>query len=508
MTASLVVWLCVALCLGIGVSPLASIVTIDPQGPRAKAMRRAEQQFASAVMMLATCGLLSLWLVGKKGEMWWPLFAMVCMAVPLVHPWLVVRGLFIPLGLARAAVRVSRLGGHPWFRDPVGGAVLAGVLAALHRGKHDPALARWLRARLAEDRIGGAGIVALGLLAAESGDRETARVVLGSLDEIEPDICPPLARTIALDWLAADAARRGAWAELVDRISDDPFPTRTTRFVGLCARRMVGETVDRGAIVWAWLTAPRRLATFGLCWSCLRHRAPAERVLADDELRRLAANDGREPVLTALALHAEAAALPTTQPVPLPIVERLAAGWDEAFADFGLRGEVRSRGEHFATEANGELLVARLQRAVARDLAALLSQCGREAEGVRADAGVLRRARELHFEDATESLGRSCTLLARQRGGLEPMDPAGAWIEYVRVRKAYLLATLPLAPAHRGRLYAVVEQELRQLAAWLWNERAERGLAHAVCLFLLHEAEHVRDGEAAAYYRHNVVVGL
>jgi hypothetical protein len=507
MTASLVVWLCVALCVGIGVSPLASTLTIDPQGPRAKAMRRAEQQFASAVMMLATCGLLSLWLVGKKGEMWWPLFAMVCMAIPLVHPWLVVRGLFIPLGLARAAVRVSRLGGHPWFRDPVGGAVLAGVLAALHRGKHDPALARWLRVRLAEDRIGGAGIVALGLLAAESGDRETARVVLGSLDEIEPDICPPLARAIALDWLAADAARRGAWHELVDRIADDPFPTRTTRFVGLCARRMVGESVDRGSILWAWLMAPRRLATFGLVWSCLRERAAPERVLFDDELAKLAANDGREPVLTALALHAEAAALPTTLPVHLPIVERLAAGWDEAFADFGLRGEVRGRAEHFSTEANGEMLVARLQRAVARDLAALLSQCGREAEGVRADAGVLRRARELHFEDATESLARACKELARRRGSAN-LEPAGAWVEWVRVRRTYVLAAVPLAPAQRGMLYAVVEQELRQLAAWLWNERAERGLAHAVCLFLLHEAEHVRDGEAAAYYRHNVVVGL
>jgi len=507
MTASLVVWLCVALCVGIGVSPLASIVTIDPQGPRAKAMRRAEQQFASAVMMLATCGLFSLWLVGRKGEMWWPLFAMIVMTLPLVHPWIVVRGIFIPLGLARAAVRVSRLGGHPWFRDPVGGAVLAGVLAAMHRRKHDPALARWLRMRLGEDRIGGAGIVALGLLAAESGDRETARIVLGSLDEIEPDICPPLARSLALDWLAADAARRGAWHELVERIVDDPFPTRTTRFVGLCARRMVGEPIDRRSIAWAWLMAPRRATTISLLWKCLRHRLPHARVLDDHELARLAANDGREPILTALALHAEAAALPTTLPVALPLVERLAAGWDEAFADFGLRGEVRSRAEHFGTEATGELLVARLQRAVARDLAALLAQCGREAEHVRAETGVMRRAREVHFDEATETLAQRCSELARRRGSAN-IDPAAAWIEWVRVRRAYLLAAVPLAPSQRGLLYAVIERELRQLAAWLWNERAERGLAHAVCLFLLAEAERVRDGEAAAYYRHNVVVGL
>lgn len=506
MNETWVVLLCVALAAGIGASPLASIDTVDPQGPRAKAMRRAEQQMAAAVLLAATAGLLSLWFYARSGYAWSPMLALLGIAIPLVHPWLVVRFVLIPLGFAGLAYRVARHAGHPWYRDPIGGAVLSGALAAMRKRRHDPALARWLRARLHHDRIGGAGIVAAALLAADAGDRDTARALLSGLDEVEPDICPPLARTIALDWLVADAACRGAWHELVERVADDPFPTRTTRFIGLSARRMIGEPVGRGAVLWAWLRAPRRMRTIGLLWHAIRRPKIGASAIADNELAMLAANEAREPVLAALSLHAEIAALPPTLPVAPPVIERLAAAWDVALGDFGLRGDVRMRAESLAVGASGELLVARLQRAVARDLAGLVCQCGREAERLHATHGILRRAREVHFEDVVEQLAQACTALGRRRtADLTPLD---AWVTWVRLRRAYLHAAAPLEPSERGLLYGVVEQEVRQAAAWLWNERAERGLAHGVCLFLLAEAERVRDTDAAAYYRHNVVVGL
>lgn len=506
MTETLIVLGCVALCLGVGVSPLPPITTVDPSGPRGRAIRRAEQQFAAAVMLIATCGLLSLWLVGKRGDPWWPLGCLMLIATPLVHPWLLVKWLLVPLGAVRTATRVARLAGHPWFRDPVGGSVLSGVLASLRRRRHDPARARWLRARLASDRLGGAGIVALGLIAADAGDRDTARRLLGTLDEIEPDICPDLARMIALDWLVADAARRGAWYELVDRISDDPFPTPTTRFVGMCARRMLGEDVRRRSLVWAWLWAPRRLATAGLLFACLRTARPIPRVIEDDELGALPANEGREPVMAAMALHAEAAAWPATLPVPVPVIERLAAAWDRAFGDFGLRADVRERVDALAAKATGELVVARMQRAVARDLAVLLCQAGRDAERITTTTGVLRRARDLQFDDASATILAACAALARKRTDSTPT--VDVWTEWVGLRRSYAVSVLPLSPGQRAVLYGLFEQEVRTTAAWLWNDRRERGLAHAICLFLLAEAERVHDTEAAAYYRHNVVVGL
>jgi hypothetical protein len=506
MNETWVVLLCVALAAGIGASPLASIDTVDPQGPRAKAMRRAEQQLAAAVLLAATAGLLSLWFYARAGYAWSPMLALLGIAIPLVHPWLVVRLVLIPLGFAGLAYRIARHAGHPWYRDPIGGAVLSGALAAMRKRKHDPELARWLRSRLHHDRIGGAGIVGAALLAADAGDRDTARALLSGLDEVEPDICPPLARTIALDWLVADAACRGAWHELVERVADDPFPTRTTRFIGLCARRMLGEPIGRMTLFWGWLRAPRRLTTIGLLWSALRRSRIGAPAIPDGELAMLAANDAREPVLAALALHAEVAATPATSPIGAAVIERLAAAWDLALGDFGMRGDVRVRAEALAVGASGELLVARLQRAVARDLAALVCQCGREGERLRRRTGILRRAREIHFEDVVEQLSQACTALGRRRTAeLTPLD---AWVTWVRLRRAYLHAAAPLEPAERGMLYGVVEQEVRQAAAWLWNERRERGLAHGVCLFLLAEAERVRDADAAAYYRHNVVVGL
>jgi hypothetical protein len=506
MTETLVVLLSVAVCVGIGISPLASIATVDPQGPTARAMRRAEQQFAAAVMLAATCSLVTLGVFGKSGEAFWPLLLLLAGAVPLVHPWLLARYLFVPLGAVRSAYVAGRLAGHPWFRDPVGGAVLTGVLASMRRRRHDPRRAQWLRHHLDGARVGGAGVVALGLLAADAGDRETARVILGSLDEIEPEICPPLARTIALDWLVADAARRGAWHELVERVSDDPFPTRTTRFIGACARRMLGESISRRSIFWSWLGVPRRLRTVPLLWSALRRpRTPAPAIL-DAELSQQAANGGTEPTLTALALHAEVAAIPTTQPVAVAVVERLADAWDLALGDFELRGQVRRRGEALLLDTPGELLVARLQRAVARDLAHLMAQCGRESTRLMRSTGILRRARDIHFEETIEHLTHACAELGRRRDAA--WLPSEAWVRWVRMRRAYLVAVVPLDLEQRAVVYAAVEQEVRQTAAWLWNDRRERGLAHAMCLFLLAEAEHVKDAEAAAYYRHNVVVGL
>ncbi len=506
MTETLVVLLSVAVCVGVGVSPLAAVATVDPQGPTARAMRRAEQQFAAAVMLAATCALLTLWIFGKSGQTFWPLVVLLAIAVPLVHPWLLVRWVFVPLGWVRPAFLAGRMAGHPWYRDPMGGAVLSGAMAALKRRRHRPERATWLRQRLDRERIGGAGVVALGLLAAEAGDRDGARVILGSLDEIEPEVCPPLARAIALDWLVADAARRGAWHELVERVADDPFPTRTTRLVAAAARRMLGESVPRRAVLWAWLLAPRRLRTLGLVFAALRRSVVGEAAIADDELALLAANGAGEPVIAALSLHAEIAAIPTTQPVAAALVERLADAWDLALADFGLRGEVRHRAEALAVGATGELLVARLQRAVARDLASLVAQCGRGADRLAREAGILRRAREVNFEDALERLGREAAALGRRR---DPgLMPSQTWIGWVGMRRAYLAAVAPLDREQRSVVYAMVEQEVRQSAASLWNDRGERALAHAMCLFLLAEAERVRDLDAAAYYRHNVVVGL
>jgi hypothetical protein len=112
----------------------------------------------------------------------------------------------------------------------------------------------------------------------------------------------------------------------------------------------------------------------------------------------------------------------------------------------------------------------------------------------------------VHFEEVLERLGKECVALGRRRH--PELGPAAAWNGWVTLRESYMLAVVPLDLAQRAIVYAELELQVRECAAWLWNERKERGLAHAMCLFLLAEAERARDLEAAKYYRHNVVVGL
>src|SRR5262249_57802436 len=61
----------------------------------------------------------------------------------------------------------------------------------------------------------GAGVVAAGLLAALRGDRRQAGALLRIADTAPQKFIPVSVRTIARDWLVADAARTGDWREVV-----------------------------------------------------------------------------------------------------------------------------------------------------------------------------------------------------------------------------------------------------------------------------------------------------
>ena len=214
MTLVSLMGLCVLACLAMAAAPLASSDMIDPESSRARSIRRAEARLGATIFALALLafGVLLALERGSTGPIL-PLAALTAVGLVAVHPWIAVRWC-IPLGLPRLAVTLGRLGGHPWVRDPEGGAVLAGVLAQLRRSV-DPEMHAWLRGRLRRGPLRGAGLVAAGLLAADAGDRDTARALLTSLDDLDPDLCPPLARRLALDWLVADAVRDGDW----DRIT-------------------------------------------------------------------------------------------------------------------------------------------------------------------------------------------------------------------------------------------------------------------------------------------------
>lgn len=516
MTAAIVLLLSVLGCIGVALSPLPSSEIVNPESSRAHSMKRAEARLGVTIGVFALLSFATLfaWSVGSTWPVW-PLMALAGLVVLGLHPWAFVKRFCIPLGLSRMAWSVSRLGGHPWVRDPEGGAVLAGSLAALRARVRQPGEDLWLRARLDASPLRGAGLVAAGLLSANAGDRPRARRLLLSLDQLDPDLCPPVARRIAADWLVADAAVRGEWNEVVEHVETLPGPSRSARFIALAARRLMGQTVSNRALLEAWLSAPRRLQTVGLLRRAWIAPIDGEADDADDDtpLQALvdavddgdvAANDGGDPTRTALSLHLETVA---SSADPRHQIDRLGAVWEQTLSDFPFRGKVRRRALEIGCGISPELLMAEFRRDVADDLADVMVDAGMSTDGlptherqVLGRAVLTARARLLQrLQQAVAQTQR----LQKSANSTAPIDIWWAWLEVGRrYADAVEVGGLPL----RMVAYRLLEPEMRALAAWIWNNMHERGLANAVSSWLMLEAERVDDQASAAYHRHNVAL--
>lgn len=498
-------------CTAVAVAPLPSSEMIDPESTRARSMRRAELRLTSTIAAFAFSAVAAAWALGRGA--WWPLWPIglgLMASMLFIHPWLLARWVAIPLHLPRAAWALGRLGGYPWVRDPEGGAVLAGALAALRRRSHDPAACAWLLAELRGTRLRGAGIVAAGLLAADAGDRARARALLESLEQLDPDLCPPLARRIAQDWLIADAATDGDWSQIAGTADELPNVSRTARFFAVAARRLAGhDALGSGTLVRRWLWAPRRLRTAPLLGRALRATdGPLQLPQLDARMvALLPANDGGAPHAEPVSLHVEAVTEPESAERAHERLSRLGHAWDQAFAGFELRRRIRERTNALEGWVSGELATARLQRDVALDLAELVGRGGAEAATTSAPPqSTMARAREhLHAQRLGE-LADACAAASERRRPVQVPVPLDAWMDVLEVQRRYG-ALVRIADAdERRQAFSLTELELRQTAAWFWNDLGEKGLANAVSTWLLLEAERVRDHESAAYHRHNIAL--
>jgi hypothetical protein len=523
MTLVTLMGLCVLGCLAVVAAPLPSSDMLDPESSRARSIRRAEARLGATIFALAllAVGVLLALERGSTGPIA-PLAALTAVGLVALHPWIAVRWC-IPLGLPRLAVTLGRLGGHPWVRDPEGGAVLGGVLAQLRRSV-DPEMHAWLRGRLRRGPLRGAGLVAAGLLAADAGDRDTARALLVSLDDLDPDLCPPLARRIALDWLVADAVRNGDWARVQSLTEDHPALSPTLALMLVLARHHRGEPAQATADVeaeepqarpkqpslWrAWLAAPRRRHTLALVRGALARPAYANEVelpaIAAVDDPRLAANDGGPEPAEALTLYVEAI-VDRDAPGAVGRMARLASAWDRAMDDFGFRGRVRRRAEGLRCTSSGEKVIAQLHRDVCEDLAHLMLEAGVPPEAAGHGTTARRAAGHAHVS-ALEDLRRTATTVDGPRPAVATVEHVvGLWLAWLKVRRRYEAVARVASLELRREAYEIVELHLRQLMAWLWNDVGERGLANAISTWLLLEAERVHDEASAAYHRHNVAL--
>ena len=502
MIGAFVVLASVLGCIAVASTPLPPMEAIDPEGSRAQAVRRGELRLAGTLLAFASFMCFSLAAL-SLGLSWpvLPLLLGLIVAIGALHPWLLVRRILIPSGAVRWAYALSRLGGHPWMRDPVGGSVLAGALALLRRRPPREARIEELRALLSDAPLRGAGVVAAGLLEAAAGDRRAARKLLLSIDDLDPEVVPPRARAIAIDWLVADAAREGRWDEVVEQARLSPAPCRTTRLLCECAQRLAGDWVAPGDLWRAWLLAPRRHITFSLVRRALAASAPTQLPIAVEDDPRLAANDGGPDGRAAFALHLETTIAHAEGRAQGGSLDRLGRAWDATLWDYDFRRRVRARALDLGCERTPDRIVADLNATAAAEIADMLPPTPPSAT-LR---GVVRKA-SIELQDRQiASLDIAATQLEKARKATVVPRALVVWRAWLWIRAEY--EATPWSPQRRRRAYAAIERELSRTALWLWEQRDERGLANAISIWLLREAEVVDDRRAAAHHRHVVAAG-
>jgi hypothetical protein len=450
---------------------------------------------------------------------WWAAIPIVAGAGLPVFAGPLAEHVAVPLGAARLAAflgkRALGAGSDP---DAVALVWAARAVAV----KPTPRALAWvLAARDRRGRIGDAEVVATGLCIA-AGDLAGARALIesaGELAEVHPAV-----RELAGEWLAADDAERGAWARIAARAASPArWPASPTTFLleGVAARLTgAAGAPGRASLIAAWIEAPRR----GAAWPLVR------RALAADPRPRTAEPDApapadvvrdaeASPAAPAGALHAALAAHVALArrgaDTPAAEVAAVAAAWDRALADPDTRIAVLSRAAALGAPADaGDRVLRDLAAAAAGDLAELAERAGIGLDGLAdaatapggsptlaAAAGRVRHRLLGDLELAFARLGDRCA----DRAALPAIDE---WRALCALRAAYDCAAEAGGLELRRLAFVHAHVAVGRLAVWLWNDRGEHVLSHAMSAWLAAEAHEVGDAQAQETHGHNARLRL
>jgi len=424
-------------------------------------------------------------------SLWWLALAMVA---ALVLPGLAntaVRFVLVPAGLQRLAyyaARFSRPGS-----DPVAYALCAAAWAC-----RDGSAIAWVEARRDQRKpVGDGEIVATALLAAARGDDATARALLRSVAMIVED--HPAVRELAGEWLACDAAERGAWQELADDAGAARWPATTLSYLleGIAAHRVAAPGAPSARELWGrWALAPHRRVTRALVIETLGRPpgAPA-RTVEDPALA------GAAPLPHAVATHLAFANRPATAASLALAVH----AWDAALGDAATRAWLAQRGLDAPLGA--------VERAI-RDVAgAVTDDLARHAEAAQLGApdaqgpvghGLTRRLRHGRLDALEAAFSR----WADRRHDVAQISPIDEWREFVALWTAYQAAVTAGGLDLRRLAFPHAFSKGSHMAAWLWNTREEYALSHAISTWLLAEALAVGDAEAIELGHRNCALSV
>lgn len=439
---------------------------------------------ATLLVLLSTALVVVAWRVG----LWWFSIAMgVAFLLPVVGPTLI-RHVLAPLGAYRVAYYTG------WASRPGKDPTAYGLVAAAWAVARVPSGTgeAWVaRRRDQRTPLGDGEVIATALLAAARGDAATARLLARSallLVENHPSV-----RELAGEWLAVDAAERGAWAELADDASAARWPaTPLTYFLeGVAARRAGAANAPGARELWArWALAPRRAATRILRDTAAPAPAPDPTVAAEGP----GATDPRSPrgpLPAAITAHL---AFGTARPTDAAL-ERTVDAWDAALAD----GATHAWLAHRALELDAP--PGATDRALREVAAVVTDELARAADAARlgapsshgpVGAALARRLRHGRLDALEAGFNRWA---ARRHAG-DHRAAIDEWREFIALHAAYTAAVTAGGSELRRLAFPHAYSTGNQMAAWLWNTRDEYALSHAISRWLLDEALVVGDTEA------------
>lgn len=441
--------------------------------------------------LIAAVGAALVYLFVYVGLWWFALIIAGVLLTPVVGPWLI-RHALVPLGWYRIAYYVG-YAARPG-KDPTAyGLACAGwALAGDPTGTGEVWIAQRREAR---KPLGDGEVIATAFIAAARGDAETARTLLRSVVLLVED--HPSVRELAGEWLACDAAERGAWSELAADSRDARYPaTPLTWFLEGVAARRTGEPAAPTVreLRARWLLAPRRRATRELLALASAPLPTPPARTADDAPASTdtdAAPPERAPLPRAIAAHL---AFGHGSPNATALGATVRA-WDAALSDGATHSWLARR----ALELDAPLgAVDRVLREVAAAVTNDLARIADRAQlGAPSSHGPVGDALGRHLRHGRlDTLEAGFTRWANRRSAGEIHAAIDEWREFVALKAAYTAAVDAGGLELRRLAFPHAFTTGSNMAAWLWNSRSEYVLSHAISKWLLAEALLVGDTEA------------
>lgn len=491
-------------------------------------------------MMLAV--LFGGWLLTCARELWQGhsdallILPRLLLLLVVLLPGRVITHVALPLGWPLVSYYLSFLCWPRHAGDLRGAALVMGAVTLLPLPKqsgHAAMALRFLERRLEKlPRLGGAGLVTQALLLSRRGDTAGARALLHTLHTVDSQVCADWVRSLALDYLAADAAAQGQWEEVRSLALRPAAQGAVLKFLAACATRFLpplpspaGQPTPAAAIathqeladLWQRLPSHTRAASQSLLLRAQQVATPkAEATSAAASVQP----SPLEPGLSSLQLAQRELMQVLQQPVKslsVPRLLRLGRDWERALGDAQTESYVQKRALVLGLIEGGKPQLASLRADVVEQLSALLQQSGLPiapflGEG-KPPCALLAEAAQAGRSTLLEDLEATCTALKRRTEDARELPTAAEWHEWAQLLSQYRNAATLGGPSVRHLAWSSFHSPVCSWAVWLWNKRGPKNkslriLGNAAFRFLAEEAEALSDESNAALGRKNTACGL